>query len=168
LSIIVTLSFGAYLKFIEDDFTSSRRIDPKTDAARIADKRANSPADDCFDFSQKPREPKLLPLHPKTTLKSTPPLAPLITKITASGPGQVTLVWDIPPSDGGAPILHYLVTPYRNGVAEAAHTYPVNDPYVYTDVINGLTPGATYPFPVRAVNKLGAGTAVKSSAVTVG
>jgi phospholipase C len=64
------LSHDAYLKFIEDDFLSSARIDPKTDgrpdsrpgvrenAAILGDLRKD------FDFSQKPRPPLLLPLHP--------------------------------------------------------------------------------------------------------
>ena len=64
------LSHDAYLKFIEDDFLSGARIDPKTDgrpdsrpdvrenAAILGDLRND------FDFSQKPRPPLLLPLHP--------------------------------------------------------------------------------------------------------
>jgi phospholipase C len=65
-----TLSFDAYLKFIEDDFLHGRRLDPKTDGRRDPrpDVRENEPilgnlADD-FDFTQKPRAPLLLPLHP--------------------------------------------------------------------------------------------------------
>jgi phospholipase C len=65
-----TLSFDAYLKFIEDDFLGGARIDPKTDGrpdprpdvrenAKIL---GNLTAD--FDFAQKPRPPLLLPLHP--------------------------------------------------------------------------------------------------------
>ena len=64
------LSHDAYLKFIEDDFLGSARIDPKTDgrpdsrpnvrenAAILGDLRKD------FNFSQKPRPPLLLPLHP--------------------------------------------------------------------------------------------------------
>jgi phospholipase C len=65
-----TLSFDAYLKFIEDDFLGGRRLDPKTDGRpdRRPDVRENEPilgdlATD-FDFAQKPRRPILLPLHP--------------------------------------------------------------------------------------------------------
>jgi hypothetical protein len=65
-----TLSFDAYLKFIEDDFLGGRRIDPQTDGrpdprpdvrenAKILGDLAND-----FDFTQKPRRPFLLPLHP--------------------------------------------------------------------------------------------------------
>ena len=65
-----TLSFDAYLKFIEDDFLNSQRIDPKTDGRPDSrpDVRENAAilgdlARD-FDFSQKPRPPLVLPLHP--------------------------------------------------------------------------------------------------------
>ena len=62
-----TLSFDAYLKFIEDDFLNGARIDPTTDgrpdprpgvrenAAQLGDLRAD------FDFTQTPRPPILLP-----------------------------------------------------------------------------------------------------------
>lgn len=71
------LSFDAYLKFIEDDFLSSERIDPKTDGRpdRRPDVRENEPilgnllSD--FDFTQRPLPPVILPLHPKTDLKTT-------------------------------------------------------------------------------------------------
>jgi phospholipase C len=65
-----TLSFDAYLKFIEDDFLHSQRIDPKTDGRPDPrpDVRENAAilgnlVDD-FDFSQAPRPPLLLPEHP--------------------------------------------------------------------------------------------------------
>ncbi|HEY5695173.1 MAG TPA: alkaline phosphatase family protein [Gaiellaceae bacterium] len=65
-----TLSSDAYLKFIEDDFLNGSRIDPRTDGrpdsrpdirenAKILGNLAND-----FDFSQKPRPPLILPLHP--------------------------------------------------------------------------------------------------------
>ena len=61
-----TLSFDAYVKFIEDDFLNGARIDPKTDgrpdprpdvrenASQLGDLRAD------FDFSQRPRAPMVL------------------------------------------------------------------------------------------------------------
>ena len=65
-----TLSFDAYLKFIEDDFLDGARLDPETDGrpdprpdvrenAKILGNLAND-----FDFDQKPRPPFMLPLHP--------------------------------------------------------------------------------------------------------
>ena len=66
-----TLSFDAYLKFIEDDFLGGRRLDPKTDGRPDPrpDVRENESilgdlAND-FDFTQKPRRPVLLPLRPR-------------------------------------------------------------------------------------------------------
>jgi len=62
-----TLSFDAYLKFIEDDFLGGQRIDPQTDGrpdprptvredvAVLGDLRLD------FDFNQSPRPPFLLP-----------------------------------------------------------------------------------------------------------
>jgi phospholipase C len=66
-----TLSFDAYLKFIEDDFLGGARLNPKTDGRPdprptvrenvkiLGDLRKD------FDFSQTPRKPLILPLHPK-------------------------------------------------------------------------------------------------------
>ena len=65
-----TLSFDAYLRFIEDDFLGGARIDPRTDgrpdsrpsvrerAPQLGDIRAD------FDFTQAPRRPELLPPRP--------------------------------------------------------------------------------------------------------
>jgi phospholipase C len=65
-----TLSFDAYLKFIEDDFLGGRRIDPRTDGRPDSrpDVRENAPilgdlARD-FDFTQVPRRPLILPPRP--------------------------------------------------------------------------------------------------------
>jgi len=58
-----TLSFDAYLKFIEDDFLNSQRIDPKTDGRpdpRPTVRESVSQLGDLvndFDFSQTPRQP---------------------------------------------------------------------------------------------------------------
>lgn len=69
-----TLSFDAYLKFIEDDFLHGQRIDPKTDGRPEPrpDVRENSPLlgdlTRDFDFSQRPSGPLMLSEHPQTTL----------------------------------------------------------------------------------------------------
>jgi phospholipase C len=93
-----TLSFDAYVKFIEDDFLKGQRIDPKTDgrpdprpdvreAATILGNLARD-----FDFEQKPRRPLLLPQHPVPARAPAP--APGLGKfvagtITAVGSGTV-------------------------------------------------------------------------------
>jgi phospholipase C len=72
-----TLSFDAYVKFIEDDFLGGQRLDPKTDGR--PDPRPTVREDvsilgdvaNDFDFSQSPRSPIVLPVHPRTTLTGT-------------------------------------------------------------------------------------------------
>jgi phospholipase C len=65
-----TLSFDAYLKFIEDDFLHGARLNPQTDGrpdprpdvrenARILGNLVKD-----FNFHQRPRPPLLLPVHP--------------------------------------------------------------------------------------------------------
>ena len=72
-----TLSFDAYLKFIEDDFLGGQRLDPATDGRPDArpDVRENEPLlgdlTQDFDFSQTPRPPFVLPTNPSTDLTST-------------------------------------------------------------------------------------------------
>lgn len=73
-----TLSFDAYVKFIEDDFLGGQRLDPRTDGRPdprptvrenvgiLGDLTAD------FDFDRPPRPPVLLPVHPRTTLTGTP------------------------------------------------------------------------------------------------
>jgi phospholipase C len=69
-----TLSFDAYLKFIEDDFLDAQRLDPATDGRPDPRPtvRENVPIlgdlTKEFDFNQPPRPPTPLPVHPKTTL----------------------------------------------------------------------------------------------------
>jgi len=73
------LSHDAYTKFIEDDFLGSARLDPNTDGRPDPrpDVREDNPilgnlvAD--FDFTQTPRPPMILPVHPAPGPASTPP-----------------------------------------------------------------------------------------------
>jgi phospholipase C len=65
-----TLSFDAYLKFIEDDFLGGLRLDPTTDSrpdprpsVRENEKILGDLVHD-FDFNQEPRSPMILPVHP--------------------------------------------------------------------------------------------------------
>jgi len=72
------LSFDAYDKFIEDDFLNGQRIDPATDGR--PDPRPDVREDvsilgnlvSDFNFTQTPRAPVILHVHPKTTLTGTP------------------------------------------------------------------------------------------------
>jgi phospholipase C len=73
-----TLSFDAYLKFIEDDFLNGARIDPKTDGRPDSrpDVRENASAlgnlVNDFDFTQSPRPAMVLPTNPKPGPASIP------------------------------------------------------------------------------------------------
>jgi len=77
-----TLSFDAYDKFIEDDFLNGQRLDPRTDGRPDPrpDVRENANAlgdlTADFDFTQQPRSPVLLPVHPSSTLTDTPASSP--------------------------------------------------------------------------------------------
>jgi phospholipase C len=69
-----TLSFDAYLKFIEDDFLDGMRLDPKTDgrpdprpSVRETAPQLGDLVND-FDFNHQPLPPLILPEHPKTDL----------------------------------------------------------------------------------------------------
>lgn len=69
-----TLSFDAFVKFIEDDFLNGQRLDPNTDGRPDPrpDVRENaSQLGDLindFDFDAPRRRPFILPEHPKTDL----------------------------------------------------------------------------------------------------
>jgi phospholipase C len=74
-----TLSHDAYVKLIEDIFLNGQRLDPATDGRpdRRPDVREAEPilgnlARE-FNFSQRPRHPMILPVHPAPGPASTPP-----------------------------------------------------------------------------------------------
>jgi phospholipase C len=73
-----TLSFDAYMKFIEDVYLNGQRIDPKTDGRpdprpdvrENALQLGNLLSD--FDFTQSPRPPLVLPTNPNPGPASIP------------------------------------------------------------------------------------------------
>ncbi len=73
-----TLSFDAYLKFIEDIFLNGQRIDPKTDGRpdpRPTVRENTSQLGDLlkeFDFSEQPLAPVVLPTNPPPGSASVP------------------------------------------------------------------------------------------------
>jgi phospholipase C len=91
-----TLSFDAYDKFIEDDFLSGQRIDPASDGRPDPrpDVRETQPIlgdlTEDFDFSQPPRQPEPLPVHPQTTLTGTPVPTPSSGTTTGAAPTPTT------------------------------------------------------------------------------
>jgi hypothetical protein len=163
-----TLSFDAYLKFIEDVFMSGERIDPKTDgrpdprpvvrenAAILGDLTAD------FDFTQPPRPPMLLPVDPITALTTSIPFAPFIGTATP-GDRRAVVNWQAP-NDGGAPIKTYVVVPFANGVAQRRHFFSGT---VRTAVIGGLRNGVRHRFRVQARNAMGLGYASSATVAMV-
>jgi phospholipase C len=73
-----TLSFDAYLKFIEDLFLDGQRLDPKTDGRPDARPTVREEIPllgdlrDEFDFDQAPLPPLPLPPHPSPGSASKP------------------------------------------------------------------------------------------------
>jgi hypothetical protein len=166
-----TLSFDAYMKFIEDDFLSGRRLDPKTDgrpdprpSVRENAKILGDLVRD-FDFTQAPRPPMLLPVEPVTTLVATVPFSPF-SPTAEPGNGQATVRWQAPQSDGGAHVGGYEVTPYANGVRQAPRAF---DSIATAQTLTGLTNGARYNFTVKARNPIGLGyPSLPTATVTIG
>jgi phospholipase C len=86
-----TLSFDAYVKFIEDDFMDGQRLDPRTDGRPDPrpDVREDEPelgdltAD--FDFDQAPLAPLILSVRPQTDLIE--PVAPALRGRAATASG---------------------------------------------------------------------------------
>jgi hypothetical protein len=166
-----TLSFDAYLKFIEDVFLKGQRLDPRTDGR--PDPRPNVRENAAvlgdlardFDFHQRPRPPDLLPVHPATTLTPSAPFAPLQVRATA-GDGEATVRWSSPLTDGGEMITKYVITPFINGVAQTPHTVSSRKT---VETVSALRNGQRYTFKVAAVNKIGRGlTSSPSNAIAVG
>jgi phospholipase C len=160
-----TLSFDAYLKFIEDDFLGGARLNPATDGRPDPrpDVRENASIlgdlTTDFDFTQTPLPPMLLPVHPSTTLTNVPPYPPRGVSVVP-GDGQATLSWHGPWSTGGSPITSYKVVPYVGTTAAPSTNIAVSgvtEATVTSVVAKGLTNGTTYTFKVFAVNAVGLG-----------
>ena len=69
-----------------------------------------------------------------------------------SGNGQATLTW-WKPADNGSAVTSYVITPFKNGVAQPTVTVNGNP---NTAVITGLTNGSPYTFTIVANNAIGA------------
>ncbi len=105
-----TLSFDAYVKFIEDDFLDGQRLDPRTDGRPDPrpDVREDEPilgdlsAD--FDFNQAPRAPLILPVNPQTDL---------IQPVRPARRGRAATVSGLTPSQLRAAAAYLGVQPAR-------------------------------------------------------
>jgi hypothetical protein len=94
--------------------------------------------------------PRSLPTNPVTVGVPSPPTA--VTAAVRGGNAEVK--WKAPSTTNGSPITAFVVTPYRDGVAQAAH---VLSPHTTNATITGLTAGHSYTFRVAAKNHRGAG-----------
>jgi len=96
-----------------------------------------------------------------SVLVGTPTAPGLVTAV--AGAGQASVTWSVPANNGSA-ITAYIVTPVKNGVAQAPISYNAT---ATTRVITGLTPGSSYRFLVVATNARGSGpSSGLSNAVT--
>ena len=92
------------------------------------------------------------------TVNQTPGAVPDAPTLSArGGNGTVTLRWDVPTNDGGAPILSYDVRYRESGASWGAWVEVEGGASARSITIMGLTNGMSYEFQVRAVNGKGAG-----------
>ena len=90
------------------------------------------------------------------------PYAPRYPSATA-GDSQVVLRWWWPANDGGASIDGYEVR-HAEGASVPGDTAWTPVGHVWTHAVTGLNNGTLHTFEIRAVNRLGAGTAVRAQA----
>ncbi len=92
------------------------------------------------------------------SVSSNVPSAP--TSVSAiAGDGQAVVSFTAPESNGGSPIIEYIVTSSPGNITVTGSSTTI--------IVIGLTNGTTYTFTVKAVNTAGAGVqSVASNAVT--
>jgi hypothetical protein len=80
------------------------------------------------------------------------PEAPTIIRNATAGVGEATVSWTAPASDGGSPIIGYVVTPYVGYSPRPSTTFLSTST---TQTITGLVNGTQYRFRVQAINAVG-------------
>lgn len=97
---------------------------------------------------------------------ATVPDAPTGLGATANGATEIDLSWTAPASDGGSPILGYLIereSPTGNGFdVLAGNTGTTSTTFTDTN----LTPGTQYNYRISAINAMGIGAASTAAADT--
>lgn len=73
----------------------------------------------------------------------------------ATGPGEVTVAWTPPATDGGSPLTGYRVRVWDGETLVSEQASPGDG---LSTVVGGLTPGAGYRFQVSAENQIGSST----------
>src|SRR5947199_8482784 len=95
-------------------------------------------------------------------LLPSPPSAPQNLQ-AVGGNGQVTLTWDPPSDDGGAPILLYTI--YR-GNSSGGESFLITVPLVTTYIDLTVSNGVTYYYQVSATNAVGDGPLSNEASAT--
>jgi hypothetical protein len=157
-----TLSFDAYLKFVEDIFLGGERIDPATDGRPDPrpNVRENQPilgdlASE-FDFDQPPRPPMILPVHPHTTLTNTVPFHPVGAK-AKPGKNQAVVSWKVlhrSGANGGLPLRGFMLRVFENGKSNRVIRL---DTTRKSATVKGLRRGSMYTFKLAGINDKGVG-----------
>jgi hypothetical protein len=92
--------------------------------------------------------------NPVTPTAPAVPQAPTIIRNATAGPASATVSWLRPASDGGSPIIGYVVTPYVGYKPQPATTF---NSTATTQTVVGLTNDTQYRFRVQAFNAVGTG-----------
>ena len=82
------------------------------------------------------------------------PGPPSNLRVTNTGPGSLTLAWDVPTSDGGSPITAYIVE-VRGSVSISYNKAAEVDGSMLTYQLTDLVDGAEYYVRVAAQNMAG-------------
>ena len=163
------LSHDAYLKFIEDDFLSSERLNPATDGRpdRRPDVREEAPglgnlASD-FDFEQEPRAPEPLPVTPSGGPASSPPGALQPPALETGQPetlgtGEARLHATVNPDGSDVSDCHFEYgTTTSYGASAPCEPAPGSgsSPVAVSATITNVTPDTTYHVRIVASNAAG-------------
>ncbi|HEX8714938.1 MAG TPA: alkaline phosphatase family protein, partial [Solirubrobacteraceae bacterium] len=162
------LSHDAYLKFIEDDFLSGERLNPKTDGRpdKRPDVREEAPglgdlASD-FDFNQSPRPPVLLPSHPEPGPASNPPgpTPPTVVTIDATSvtPSSATLNATVDPNGEAVSSCRFeygTSTAYGSSAPCEPSPGAGEGAVAVAAPVSGLHQRTTYHFRIAATNEGG-------------
>ena len=166
------LSHDAYLKFIEDVFLNSARLNPSNDGR--PDSRTNvreslpslGSLQSEFNFEQAPRQPQLLPVSPHPGPASPEPGQPKPPAIETAAPSAVTatsasLGGTVNPDGLNVAACAFQLgatTSYGKSIPCAVGPGQGTTPVAVAAHASGLTPSTTYH--VRLVAANAAGTAV--------
>ena len=163
------LSHDSYLKFIEDDFLSGARLNPKTDGRpdpRTAVREEAAGLGDLasdFNFEQSPQAPVLLSPHPEPGPPSEPPGTQTPPSVeteaaTAVGPSSATLNASVNPNGSNVTECRFEYGPSPGfGSSMPCESLPgaKSKPVPVSASSSSLASSTTYDFRIVATNKAG-------------